>query len=117
IARHRCLDRLKRRRRAPVLAEADELEHALDRDMPREVIIGHPEASQALDACLDALDARSRIVVLLRFLDHLSYEAITKLTGERPGALRVRVARALRALRRCLEEKERQQRQPRRASE
>jgi DNA-directed RNA polymerase specialized sigma24 family protein len=46
------------------------------------------------------------MVVLLRFRDQLSYEVISKLTGERPGALRVRLVRALRTLRRRLETKE-----------
>jgi RNA polymerase sigma-70 factor (ECF subfamily) len=102
IARHRCLDRLKRRRRAPVLADADELECAIDRDAPGEdMVTGDAGASRSLDDCLDKLDARSRMVVLLRFRDQLSYEAISKLTGDRPGALRVRVTRALRSLRRA----------------
>ncbi len=45
------------------------------------------------------------MVLLLRFRDQLSSEAISKLTGDRPGSLRVRVARALRALRSGLEKR------------
>jgi len=105
IARHRCLDRLAGRRRGPVLVATEDLERAIDADAPAEAPALDPGASQALDECLDALGARSRVVVLLRFHDQLSYEAISELTGDRPGALRVRVARALPALRGCLEKK------------
>jgi RNA polymerase sigma-70 factor (ECF subfamily) len=44
-------------------------------------------------------------VLVLRFQDGLSFEEISKLTHDRPGALRVRLSRALPALRRCLEGK------------
>jgi RNA polymerase sigma-70 factor, ECF subfamily len=104
IARHRSLDRLEGRRRSPVLVAREELERALDADVPEQ---GPSDSSlrQALDDCLDALDARSRVAVLLRFHDHLPYDDIGKLTGDTAGALRVRVGRALSALRRCMEKK------------
>jgi RNA polymerase sigma factor (sigma-70 family) len=105
IARHRCLDRLERRKRGPVPVESAELERALDAESNAELLVRDPGTSRALEECLDGLDRRSRAVVLLRFHDQLSYEDIGKLTGDRPGALRVRVARALSALRRCLESK------------
>jgi RNA polymerase sigma factor (sigma-70 family) len=105
IARHRCLDRLDRRRRSPVLVDADELERARDADEHGETMVRDPGASRALEDCLDRLEPRSRAVVLLRFYDHLSYEDIGGLTGDKPGALRVRLARALAALRACLESK------------
>lgn len=105
IARNRCLDRLAKRRRGPLLVEEEELERAIEAESHGEPPVGDPRARQAMDDCLDALDPRSRAVVLLRFHDELSYEAISVLTGDRPGALRVRVARALRALRRCMEKK------------
>jgi RNA polymerase sigma-70 factor (ECF subfamily) len=105
IARHRCLDRLARRKTEPIPIEAEELERTMDRDPIDEILPLDPRTVQALDDCLDALDRRSRVVVLLRFQDHLSYEAIGKLTGDKPGALRVRVSRALFTLRRCLEKK------------
>jgi len=105
IARHRCLDRLERRRRAPVLAAAEALEQAADRSAPGVLATRDPDPRQALDDCLEQLDARSRTALLLRFRDQLSYQAISELTGDRPGALRVRVGRALRTLRRALEGK------------
>jgi len=41
----------------------------------------------------------------LRFHDELSYEDMSRLTSDTPGALRVRLVRALPVLRRCLESK------------
>jgi RNA polymerase sigma factor (sigma-70 family) len=105
IARNRCIDRLNGRRRGPLLVEEEELERATDDEGPHEPPLDDPRARHALDDCLDGLDARSRTVVLLRFHDELSYESISRLTGDTPGALRVRVARALTALRRCMEKK------------
>jgi len=102
IARHRCLDQLVRGRHDPIAVETEELERVAERDGPDEVIVIDPGARQALEDCIDSLDMRSRTVLLLRFHDDLSYEAISELTGDTPGALRVRVARALPALRRCL---------------
>lgn len=104
IARHRCLDKLVGRRRDPLLIEEEELERVPDADSLDPFAID-PGMSQALDECLDRLDPRSRVAVLLRFNDQLSYEAIGQLTGDRPGALRVRVSRALIALRECMEKK------------
>jgi RNA polymerase sigma-70 factor (ECF subfamily) len=106
IARHRCLDRLKARRRAPLPVADAALARAIDADgtaAPGE--LRDPRAARALDECLDRLDPRSRAVLVLRFHDELDYEAISELTGDRPGALRVRVSRALPALRACLEGK------------
>lgn len=105
IARHRCLDRLDRRRRAPVPVDAEELERMIDTDAAGPGQPGDPRVRQSLDECLDELDARSRAAVLLRHHDRLPYDDISKMTGDRPGALRVRVARALPLLRRCLEKK------------
>jgi RNA polymerase sigma-70 factor (ECF subfamily) len=102
IARNRCIDRLRRRRRAPLLVDDAELERIPD---PEDPPLGDPRAREVLDACLDKLEARTRAVVLLRFYDDLTYDDISELTGDTPGALRVRVSRALVALRRCMERK------------
>jgi RNA polymerase sigma factor (sigma-70 family) len=102
IARHRCLDRLKAARRAPPTVEHDEL--CADPALPR-ARDDDPRVREALDDCLDRLDARTRAVVVLRFHDELSYDEISALTADTAGALRVRIARALPAIRRCLETK------------
>lgn len=103
IARYRCLDQLVVRRSAPILVDTDELERMLEREAPRDSPTLDPRMCEALEECLDELDPRSRTVLLLRFQDDLPYAEISLLTGDRPGALRVRVARALRMLRRSLE--------------
>jgi RNA polymerase sigma-70 factor (ECF subfamily) len=102
IARHRCLDRIDARRRSPVPVGAEELERALDREEQEDKPIRDLPLQEALDACVDELDPRSRMVLLLRFREQLSYEEIARRTGDQPGALRVRVARALSALRLAL---------------
>lgn len=106
IARHRCLDRLKALRRGARLAE---LQHGY---AATEAALGNPrdEATdprmrRALDDCLDRLDARTRALLVLRFHDELSYDEISALTSDTPGALRVRLARSLPALRSCIEGK------------
>jgi RNA polymerase sigma-70 factor (ECF subfamily) len=102
ISRNRCLDRLRRRVHIPI--EGEELEWRLD-EVQRErgvMTPSDPLTSRALEDCLDTLDERSRAVLLLRFHDDLPYEDISAILGDSPGALRVRVARSLPLLRRCL---------------
>lgn len=101
ISRNRCLDRL--RRRSFVLADEDEMERILERAQEDGSMMLDPMTSSLLDDVLDTLDRRSRVVLLLRYYDDLSYDAISALTGDTPGALRVRVNRALRLLRRLLQ--------------
>jgi RNA polymerase sigma-70 factor (ECF subfamily) len=105
IARHRCLDRLRSRKRGPLPVGDDELHRAIDAEAPAALAPRDAGAVKALDDCLDALEERSRAVVLLRFQDGVPYDEISALTGDSTGALRVRVNRALPALRRCLEGK------------
>jgi RNA polymerase sigma-70 factor (ECF subfamily) len=105
IARHRCLDIVEGRSRRPVPLDAQELERMIDADVRGGGQPHDPRLQRLLDECLDELDPRSRTAVLLRHHDHLSYEDISGKTGDPPGALRVRVARALAILRRCLEKK------------
>jgi RNA polymerase sigma-70 factor (ECF subfamily) len=102
IARNRCLDRIRTRARQLHTSHDPEAAGAAVDGAAR---LEHQdaEALRALDECLDALDVRSRAVVVMRFYDQLAYDEIGGLTGDRSGALRVRVARALPALRNCLE--------------
>ena len=105
IARNRCLDRLRRRAHIPI--DSEELEWRVEQAQRERGVMTptDPLASRALDDCLDSLDERSRVVLLLRFHDDLPYEEISAILGDSPGALRVRVARSLPVLRRCLEAK------------
>jgi RNA polymerase sigma factor (sigma-70 family) len=105
IARHRCLDRLRARRRDFQIVDNNDLCALVERQPAIGLADHDPRIGKALDECLDCLDARSREVLVLRFHDELSFEEISKVTRDTPGALRVRLARALPALRRCLESK------------
>jgi RNA polymerase sigma-70 factor (ECF subfamily) len=105
IARHRCIDVLRARRRRGEHGPAPERE--IDEgaaDGPAaDARADAREAAAVLDDCLDKLQAPMRVAVLFHFRDELSYDEIASATGERAGTLRVRVARALPLLRRCLE--------------
>jgi RNA polymerase sigma factor (sigma-70 family) len=105
IARHRCLDRLTSVRRGPQLLDDTDLAAIADGQAVVSMAETDPRVRRALDECLDQLDARSRALLVLRFHDELSYDEISALTADTSGALRVRLARALPALRQCLESK------------
>lgn len=104
IARHRCLDGLKvarrRERRFPLHEVLPEVPVE-----PADPVSGLDRRSLAtrVRACLATLAPQVRSLVLLRFQEEMPYEAIAALAAERPGTLRVRLARALPVLRRCLE--------------
>jgi RNA polymerase sigma-70 factor (ECF subfamily) len=104
IARHRCLDALKigRRRRARFTGDEDAPE-PVDPTRDAESDLAARSDLPPLENCLGGLRAESRTAVLLRFQEAMSYEDMGKLTGELPGSLQARVARAMPVLRKCLE--------------
>lgn len=107
IAHHRCLDAVKARRRAEKRFVHDD-EEVADReaeaaDLPAS--LDAPVRARALDECIRALSHESRMAVLLRFQESMTYEDMGRMCREKPATLQARVARALPALRRCLEEK------------
>jgi RNA polymerase sigma-70 factor (ECF subfamily) len=109
IARHRCLDEIKRgSRHSRRLSElrADQVESprvTSDSVLDQQQVTAEREAG--LDDCMQRLPADTRDLVLLRFRHDLSYEEIAALVGPAAGTLRVRIFRALASLRRCLEGK------------
>jgi RNA polymerase sigma-70 factor, ECF subfamily len=105
IARNRCVDRLRARRRDFQVVDSRDLCLLVDQQLAGEISDDDPRIGRVLDECLACLDDRSREVLVLRFHDGLSFDEISKLTADKPGALRTRLARALPALRRCLERK------------
>ena len=105
IARNRCLDRLRALRRGPEPLEDNDLHAIVEQHPGFPASDDDPRVRKALDDCLDELDPRSRAVLVLRFHDELTYEEMSRLTSDTPGALRVRLVRALPLLRRCLESK------------
>jgi RNA polymerase sigma-70 factor, ECF subfamily len=105
IARHRCLDEIRRRSRWSKVfvwaSDNTEAEPAREQDLNRE-----SSARRELERCLETLRPTARECVLLRFRRELSYDEIAELTGLRAGTLRVQALRALSVLRRCLEKKQ-----------
>jgi RNA polymerase sigma-70 factor (ECF subfamily) len=103
IARHRCLDATKRHRRwthrfkndPPPDEESDD--HELEREVDRSKL------AKLLATCLAKLAPAARDAVVLRYHQDLSYDEASEIAGDHAGTLQQRVARALPALRRCLD--------------
>lgn len=102
IARHRCLDALrKEKRRGPstddvpdITAPGPQLDHRL-------------AERQVLEDCLGRLKPKIREAVILRYIEGLSFAEMSAACEEDSGALERRVARALPLLRKCIEAKSR----------
>jgi RNA polymerase sigma-70 factor (ECF subfamily) len=100
VARNRAYGELRRRRPAPrPLDEAGQGPGAAeDRDdFPA-------EASALIHAGLDRLAPEHREVLVLRFLEAMTYDEIAAVVGVPPGTVRSRIHYAKRALRRVLGE-------------
>jgi RNA polymerase sigma-70 factor (ECF subfamily) len=105
ITRHRCLDITKKQRRwtsrfkneLPPDEELDD--HEPDRELDRSRL------AKILAACLARLAPAARDAVVLHFHQGLSYDEASEIAGDHAGTLQQRVARALPALRRCLDAK------------
>lgn len=105
IAAHRCLDALKqRRRREKRLVPIDALERPPETDARLDERLEARLRSDALWRCLGHLEPHVRAALLLRFVEGLSYPEMAEVELEQPATLQARVARALPALRRCVEE-------------
>jgi len=104
IARHRCLDALKvNARRGRRFALLGAVPDEPDRGVPSDEAIASRSLAIELDACLGGLLPQVREAVLLRYGEGFTYEEMARICRERPPTLQARVARALPALRRCLE--------------
>lgn len=104
IARNRCFDQLRKEGRLRDRLEA--LSH-LDRSGPTTpaAALERSQTEQALRDCIAALPEEKREAVLLRFHAALEYAELAASLGENPDTVRIRVARTLPELRRCLEKK------------
>jgi RNA polymerase sigma-70 factor (ECF subfamily) len=103
ITRHRCLDIAKKHRRwthrfknDPPPDEEPE-DHQLERELDRRKL------ARILAACLAKLAPAARDAVVLRYHQDLSYDEASAIAGHHAGTLQQRVARALPALRRCVD--------------
>jgi len=103
IARHRLMDAMKigtRWRRRFVRAEP--LPDAVDGGPRADDALVDSGDVRALVAALAALSLDSRIAVLLRFAEGMTFEEIGTVCGEKPATVQARVARALPRLRAAL---------------
>lgn len=105
IARHRCMDAAKIRRR---------WWRRFKNDPPDETDVEPPDHERQVDgnrlarmlaACLERLAPAAREAVALRFVQELAYDEAAAVTGELAGTLQQRVGRALPVLRRCMDTK------------
>jgi RNA polymerase sigma-70 factor (ECF subfamily) len=98
IARNRAFRVLRKRREPPLSIEGIDLP-AKEEDEPH----WSAEDAASLHAALDSLAAEHREVLLLRFIEEMSYEDIARVTGCPVGTVRSRLHYAKRALRDVLE--------------
>jgi len=106
IARNRCLDAAKiRRRRRARITLVEETPEGVDGQPSAEDALVRSSLEGPLAAALATLKPKIRSAILLRFQDDMSYAEIARITGERAGTLQMRVVRAMPKLRRILEEK------------
>ncbi|MGH2900365.1 MAG: RNA polymerase sigma factor [Solirubrobacteraceae bacterium] len=108
IAKHRCLDELKKRRSAAkyVETEGDVVVDAADGGPGPEARLDDAKLRAALEECLQELPAATAETVRLRFQDEdLSYEEMALVMNTQASTLNQRVIRALKALEECLARK------------
>lgn len=101
IAYHRCLDELRRNRRAAALDDFDVLDGLVGQPDPT-MDLDQVAKQRGLEACLGKLSPALRSQLLMRYLLGLSYVEIGEMVGVAPGTVQVRMSRILPRLRRCL---------------
>jgi RNA polymerase sigma factor (sigma-70 family) len=104
IARHRCLDEARaRRRRERRETDLENVSAVLPAAGGPERRLMEEERLQILFRCLDELAPRARDAIVQHFLEGLTYDEMSDLARERPQTLRTRVCRSMPVLRHCLE--------------
>lgn len=104
IARHRCLDAAKGRKRWTARFK-NESEDVPDPRPSAGERLDDERLREALRACLDQLGEHIRTAVLLRFQQGFSFDDMATVCRDKPGTLQARVARALPVLRACIEQR------------
>lgn len=107
IARYRCLDAIRKQQRGASRISSDEeaVMNTHDPDDGPSARIVHAQSALALEECLQSLSPQVRTTVLMRYQTDLTYEELAVQLSSTPGALQMKVARALAKLRKCLESK------------
>ncbi|MCE9579271.1 MAG: RNA polymerase sigma factor [Deltaproteobacteria bacterium] len=103
IARHRCLDAAKGRRRWTQRFKNDAGDEPVDPRPTAGDRIDDVRLRTALNECLDEIGEHIRTAVLLRYQQGFSYEDMASVCREKANTLQARVLRALPILRRCIE--------------
>jgi RNA polymerase sigma-70 factor (ECF subfamily) len=100
IARHRCLDHLRRQARQPVVLGHEEDAREARAAEDEVALISELLARRAdIHLGLAALDETERALVVLRFRHGLAFEELADTFGIKAGAARMRVSRALAKMR------------------
>lgn len=108
IAKNRCLDELKRRRRwttrFTLVEESPEPDpHLSARTADPEDRLQQRQEVAILERCVEQLAPAVRTAVLLRYLEDMAYDEMARISREAAGTLQKRVVRAIVVLRECLE--------------
>jgi RNA polymerase sigma factor (sigma-70 family) len=104
IARHRCVDQLRRSRRwRRILQTTQQVPDCAT--VPPATPVEDREFANALEECLRRLNPEGQAVLVLRYIEGLSFGEAAAVVGVNEGALRVRTTRALARLRGCLKKK------------
>lgn len=107
IASNRAIDLARRQRREEQWNLPDDGVEQISEVSAPEIpaALDDRRLQRALEECLSEVSPETRVALLLRFQQGLSYEQISKICKEKPGTLQARVKRAMPVLRRCLEGK------------
>lgn len=106
IARHRCLDELRsRRRRQKRMTLVDTPPDVADNTASADELLREQQKLRVLHDCLQTLSPDARAAVILRYVDGFSYQESAEVCGDKPETLRARVSRALPVLRGCIQTK------------
>jgi RNA polymerase sigma-70 factor (ECF subfamily) len=107
IAKNRCLDAIRSQQRHASRIENDEeaVMNTHDPGSGPSARIEHAQSTAALEECLQSLQPEVRMAVRMRYHTDLTYEELAVQLSSTPGALQMKVARALAKLRECLESK------------
>jgi RNA polymerase sigma-70 factor (ECF subfamily) len=106
ICRHRIADHFRsRQRQERKAASFTDLAEVVERSFDEfaEETNDSAERISRLQSCLDALARRARQIIDARYHEHLAIPVIAERIGWRPNAVKVALAKARLALRRCVD--------------
>lgn len=110
IARNLVIDFYRTRRAVISLEETIESDVLLDEvDIGEEIVMNYDK--QTLLASLNSLTDGQKDVVILRYIEDMSYDEIAKITGKNQAALRILQYRGMRKLKAILEGKNERKKQ------